>query len=139
MNIFSRLFKKKPVVEIADPVFGNLSYENGVWIYSPKSATEGFMITVDAPESGPTESQRGLFKRIHSNLPELEQRARDYLRPHVDIGVDVSDLSIYSVEIGPETQDPNDNFVLEMSDEDAAIIHRIRFSGKDTVDYELDD
>jgi hypothetical protein len=139
MSIFGSLFKKKPVVEADDPVFGHLTYEQGIWTFIPKPPTGGFMITVDAPETGPTELQRGFFQRIRSRLSEFEQRARDFMRSRVDTGVDVSRLSVYSVEIGSDTESQRELFVLEMCDKDASIIHRVSFTGTEPVDYGFDD
>src|SRR5262245_45757597 len=137
MSIFS-LFKKKPVIAADDPVFGHIALEHGIWTFIPNPPTEGFMITVDAPESGPSQLQRDFFQKVRASLTEFEQRARDFMRSRVESGVEVSRLSVYSVEIGSEEETRQQRFVLEMSDEEAIVIHRVSFSGSEAVDYGYD-
>src|SRR4051794_40654436 len=128
MSIFGSLFKKNPVVSADDPVFGRITFEQGIWTFIPNPPTEGFMITVDAPESGPSQLQRDFFQKIRVSLSEFEQRARDFMRSRVDPGVDVSRLSVYSVEVGRDVESRQQRFVLEMSDAEAIVIHRVSFS-----------
>jgi hypothetical protein len=96
------------------------------------------MISVAAPESGPTQSQRSHFQKISSELSKFEQRARDFMRSRVDQEVDVSSLSVYAVEIGNDDQSRRESFVLEMCDENAHIIHRVSFVGSEPQDYGFD-
>jgi len=139
MSILDRLFKKKPAIELGDPVFGRISFDKGIWTFIPIPPTEGFMITIDAPEAGPTQEQRTFFEQVRSRLSEFEQRARDYMRSRVDDGVDVSRLSTYSVEIGSAEDTERREFVLELSDSDAIVIHRVSFRGDEAVEYGFDD
>jgi hypothetical protein len=139
MNLFEKWLNKRPAVEADDAVFGHITYEHGIWTFVPKSPAEGFMIMVDAPESGPSEAQRGVFLKIRVSLSDFERRARDYLQSRVDPGIDVSRLSVYSVEIGNDDESLRESFVLEMTDEDASIIHRVTFAGCEPVGYEFDD
>jgi hypothetical protein len=97
------------------------------------------MITVDAPDTGPTPEQRAFFQHVRSRLAEFEQRGRDYMRSRVDDGVDVSRLSTYSVEIGSAEDTGRREFVLEMSDSDAIVIHRVTFRADEAVDYGFND
>ncbi len=139
MSFFDSLFKKKPIIAADDPVFGPITFEQGIWTFIPKPPTEGFMITVDAPETGPTQLQRDFFQKLCSRLPQFEPRARDFMRSRVDAGVDVSRLSVYSVGIGSDAESRRESFVLEMSDEEAIIIHRVSFAGSEPVDFGFDD
>ena len=138
MSIFDGLFKKKQV-ELDDPVFGHLTFDHGVWTSIPTPPTSGFMITVAAPEVGPTAEQRSFFQHIRSLLPDLQKQARDYMQSRVDQSVDVSRLSVYSVEIGSVEETGRREFVLELSDEDVIVIHRVSFRADEPVDYGFDD
>ena len=139
MSIFGSLFKKKPVVAADDTVFGHITFEQGIWTFIPNPPTEGFMITVDAPESGPSQLQRDFFQKVRAGLSDFEQRARAFMRSRVDPGVEVSSLSFYSVEFGSDDESMQQRFVLEMSDAEANIIHRVSFCGSEAVDYGYDD
>ena len=139
MSIIGRLFKRRQVLELADPVFGQIAFDQGIWTFVPKSPADGFMITVDAPETGPTAEQRAIFGQFRARVGEFEQRARDYMRPRVDDAVDVSRLSTYSVEIGSGQDTPPQGFVLELSDADGIVIHRVAFRAGEAVDYGCDD
>jgi hypothetical protein len=138
MSVFT-LFRKKAIIRADDPAFGHITFERGIWAFIPSPQTEGFMITVDAPESGPSQLQRDFFQNIRARLSEFEQHARDFMRSRVDTGVEVSRLSVYSVAVGNEEETRQRRFVLEMSDPDAHVIHRVTFSGNDAVDYGYDD
>jgi hypothetical protein len=138
MGIFGRLFKKKPEIELDDPVFGHLAFDQGIWTFIP-CADEGLMVTVAAPGTGPTAGQRDLFQRIRARLADFERRARDYMRSRVDETVDVARLSVYSVEIGSAEETGRREFVLELSDADAFVIHRVSFRGDEAVGYTFDD
>ena len=129
MSIFGSLFKKKPVIAADDPVFGHITFEQAIWTFIPNPPTEGFMITVDAPESGPSQLQRDFFQKVRASLPDFEQRARDCMRSRADAGVEVSSLSVYSVEIGCDDESRQQRFVF----------HRVSFSGSEPVDYGYDD
>ncbi len=97
------------------------------------------MITINAPETGPAQEQRIFFQHVRSHLGEFEQRAKEYMRSRVAGGVNVKQLATYSVEIGNEADIARREFVLELSDPDAIIIHRVTFRGDETVDYGFDD
>ncbi len=139
MGLFSNLFKKMPAIERQDAVFGSITYDQGIWTFLPKQPGGWFMIGVDAPESGPSDQQRSLFSRVRSELPDYERRARDFMRPQVERSVDVSRLSTYSVQIGNDEETKEEQFVLELSDHDASIIHRVSFKSGQPIDYGFDD
>jgi hypothetical protein len=139
MGLFGSLFKKKPVVAIDDPVFGHITFDQGIWTFIPDPPNDGFMITVDAPDSGPSQVQRDFFQTVRAGLPEFEQRARDFMRSRIDEGLQVSTLSVYSVEVGRDDECQQRSFVLEMSDSDAIVIHRVSFSGSEPIEYTYDD
>jgi len=139
MSFFGDLFKKKPPVEVHDPAFGCLSFTNGMWSFIPTTPGTGFMITVDAQEAGPTEGQRDLFQRIRSSLPKFECQARDFVQLRLGQTVDATQLSVYSVAIGNDDETAGQQFVLELSDDDATVVHRIRFRAGEPVDYGFDD
>jgi hypothetical protein len=138
MSFLSSLFKKKPEIAADDPVFGHITHEQGVWTFVPNPPTGVFMITVAAPESGPSQLQRDFFQKLRASLSEFEQRARDFMRSRVESGVEVYRLSVYSIEIGSEEETRQERFVLEMSDEEAIVVHRVTFSGSEPADYGYD-
>jgi hypothetical protein len=139
MNFFGNLFKKKPPVELHDPVFGCLTFSKGIWAFMPKTPGAEFMVTVDAPKTGPTDRQRDFFDRIRSSLSEFEGQARNFMRSRVDESVDATRLSVYSVEIGSDDETGREQFVLELSDDDAIVVHRVLFRAGEPVDYGFDD
>ena len=139
MRFLRWLFRREPVIETNDPVLGYLTYEGGIWAFIPTDSTPGVMITVDAPEAGPSDRQRDFFERIKASLTEFEQRARLVIQSSSEENIDASCLSVYSIEIGSDTQCQLETFVLEMSDENAFVIHRVRFSGSDACYDGFDD
>jgi len=139
MRLFGRLFRKKPLVEAHDPVFGRITFEHGLWTFIPAPHAEGFMIAVDAPESGPSQSQREFFQAVRANLSAFEQRAREFIRSRADSSVDACALAVYSVEVGSDDEVKQARFVLEMSDAAAVVVHRVSFVGDEPVSYGYDD
>ena len=139
MSWFSDLFKQKQVVSLADAVFGPIMFEHGIWTFLPKKPEDGFLIGVDAPEAGPSAKQRNFFKQVRSELHAYEQKAREYMASRVDSSVKVASLSTYSVQIGDEVATQREEFVLELSDENAFIVHRVSFRAGQPVDYGFDD
>lgn len=65
----------KPPVQIVDPVFGNLTLRNGVWIgkVSFPETTRPVGIDIDADKHGPTDCHRDLFRELTSRYPALRQ------------------------------------------------------------------
>jgi hypothetical protein len=137
MTFLAKLFKNEPVIAAEDPVFGHITFERGIGVQIPNPPTAAFMITVDAQESGPR-LQQDFFQMIRGRLSEFEQCARDFMRSRVEPSVDVSQLSAYSIEIGSEGETRQHRFVLEMSDEQADIVHRVSFMGDAPVGYGCD-
>jgi len=139
MGLFGNLFNKKPVLALQDPVFGPVTYDQGIWTFLPKKPEDGFMIGIDAPASGPSNQQRLFFGRVRSELLAFERRARDYMRSRVEASVDVSRLSTYSVQVGSDEETQREEFVLELSDQDAFVVHRVSFQAGQPTDYGFDD
>ncbi len=139
MGFLGNLLKKKPLPRLSDPVFGPLVHDQGFWTFVPENPGDGFMILVEAPEAGPTAAQRAFFLDIRSRLADLEQRARDFLRSHAEKTIDPSRLSVYAVEIGGGEETKRQEFVLELSDNDAFVIHRVSFRAGEPVDHGTDD
>jgi hypothetical protein len=139
MSLFGKLFGKKEVPRICDPVFGQLTYERGTWSYVPKRPEAGFVVTVCAPESGPSSSQRVFFQHLGPALSALEDKARDFIRLHTKDEVDVSRLSIYALEVGTDAEIQADRFVMELSDADEIVIHRVSFESGKPTHYTYDD
>jgi hypothetical protein len=120
-------------------VFGLITFEQGIWTFLPKKPEDGFMIGVDAPEAGPTERQRAFFCQVRSELAEYERRARDYMASRVEPSVTVSQLSTYAVQLDDDEATQRGEFTLEMSDDDAFIVHRVSFRAGQPIDYGFDD
>jgi hypothetical protein len=137
MSFLDSFFKKKPVIEADDAIFGHIVYEQGIWAPLPAPPSDGFMIT-EAPESGPNQLQRDFFQKIDSELSDFEERARTFISSRIDGVIDGARLSVYSVEIGSDIDCALERFVLEMCFEDANIIHRVSFAGKEPVEYGFD-
>ena len=137
--MFHWLFRRDRLLEKEDPVFGHIAHEGGIWIFSPTHSTPGVMITVDAPEAGPSDLQRDFFQRIRASLTEFGERASVVIQSSSEEKIEAPCLSVYSIEIGSDAQCQLEKFVLEMSDENAFVIHRVRFSGPDASYDGFDD
>jgi hypothetical protein len=61
------------------------------------------------------------------------------MRSRVDGGVDVASVSVYCVELGGAEESKRGQFVLELSDSEEDLIHRVSFRGGQAVDYGCDD
>lgn len=98
------------------------------------------MIGIVAEESGPSAQQQEFFTRLRSNLNDYVRRAKDYIASRADCSaVNVSQLGIYSVQIDDDIATQREEFVLELSDKDAFIIHRVSFKQGQPVEYGFDD
>lgn len=139
MSIFNRLFRKTAGLSLDDPVFGKMTFDHGIWSHTPSSSGEEFMITVVAPEAGPTEGQRTFYRGIRARLADFEERARNFIREESAEGVDVSILSTHAVEIGDQSETEDGRFTLEMSDPNAWVVHRVEFCGDRPLLYGFDD
>lgn len=127
------------MIELKDPVFGAITYEQGVWTFLPKKLEDGYMIGIVAEEAGPSAQQRDLFTRLRSNLNDYERRANEYMASHEDCSANISQLRIYSVQIHDDAATRCGEFTLEFSDEDAFVIHRVLFRCEQPVEYGFDD
>ena len=94
------------------------------------------MVIIVAPRTGPTSVQQALFQRLEPMFAALEEQARLFIRAQVAAELDASGLVIYSLEI--ESDAENEKFVLELTDQDEAEIHRVTFKGGVPVHYTVD-
>ena len=133
MNLFKSLLGRKEPLRISDPVFGDLTREHDLWIQTLKQSGPGYMVIVDAPESGPSLTQQAFFKEVASTLPHMERDAIEFARLHAGEETDMSALSIYALEIGPDSEVDARKFVMELAGPDQVLIHRVSFeAGKPT-------
>ena len=139
MGLFDKLFGRKDAPSLSDSVFGHVAYDDGIWTHVPKRPEGGFMITVAAPQSGPSDAQRVFFAHVLQALPALEQQAKDFIGLKAEDDTDVERLSIYSLEIGTEVEVQSERFVMELSDADAIVIHRVSFESGTPIHYTHDD
>jgi len=122
-----------------DSVFGRIAFEQGVWIFIPAVGTKGFMVTIVAPASGPSDMQRDCFRQIRSRLAAFQHESLEFIQARLGASINVARLSIYSVEIGADEESRHGRFTLEFSDSDAAVIHRISFDNSRPMGYAHDD
>lgn len=140
MSIFSKIFGRKEPPTRIDPVFGIIKFENALWSHIPPQREAGFMVIIDAPESGgPSDSQRGFFQKINTELSIWIGRARQHDKEKSEAGFDVIALDVYSVIIGNEQDTLANQFTIELCDENAFKIHGVRFKGSVPVEYYCDD
>ena len=97
------------------------------------------MITVDAPESGPSSEQQTYFQHLTNALSELEHKAKDFVRTADSGQPDIEQLSVYSIEIGTDSDVESERFVIELADDDAILIHRVSFESGTPIHYTYDD
>jgi hypothetical protein len=133
------IFRKKLVTRMEDPVFGLITYEGGLWDIIPQEGGGNFMISIDAPPSGPSDLQRDFFQKVRSNLKKFQEQSFAFIVPRVGESVDIRRLHVYAVEVGTEADCSRGKFVLEFADEDANEIHRVIFDAGLPVDYGCDD
>lgn len=139
MGFLSNWFKRKRIVTLHDPVFGYITWEQGIWTFLPEKLTEGFMIEIDAPQTGPTEFQRAFFTRLRPALPEYEQRARDYIARQAEKDVDPAQLTIYAVQIENDEETAHEAFLMELADAEASVVHWVAFRAGQPEEYGCDD
>ena len=121
---------------LEDPVFGRIEFARGVWT-SMRTAKPPMLVIV-APESGPVESQRSFYRRIYASFDKLAADARRFVRASAP-EVDVSRLSPYAIDIGPESEVALGSFVIEFADEHQNEIHRVEFINGKPATYGCDD
>lgn len=139
MGLIRRLFGKRQSQTRDDPDFGSITYHCGIWTHVPDREDLGYMVTICASESGPSDKQRALFRDIRAKLTQLERAAKDFINSEARGELDAAALSVYSLEIGADDDVAADRFVLELSDADQDLIHRVSFHAGQPVAYTCDD
>ena len=136
------MFRKKQLVELDDPVFGHLAFEpmHGIdmWCHLP-SGVGDHMVLVVAPLTGPTQAQRDFYTSLRDELPSRESECKMIIAAQESPPPNLADMTIYSVEIGPEEELDAQQFVIELSDSDANEIHRVEFRNGRPETYGIDD
>jgi hypothetical protein len=122
-----------------DPEFGTITFETGFWGCHIKSGTNEFAVWIDAPESGPSELQRQFYRQMRADLAKLQERALSFIRAKAWDPVDVTQLHIYSIQIGAEEECAKKKFVIEFADDDAHNIHVVWFEAGQPYEYGCDD
>lgn len=136
MEWFRNLFRENPPT-ISDFVFGELTFEELFWVHYP-SAPDDLMVSIDAPEAGPSDLQREFHKNLREKLPLLKEIAKDYIQRELNRVMKIPRLSIYSVEICSDAEIKNQKFVLEMTDDEQDTIHRVTFESERPIHYTFD-
>jgi len=136
------MFRKKQLVELDDPVFGYLAFEpkHGIdmWCHVPIGVGD-HMVLVVAPSTGPVQEQRDFYTSLRNQMRSLESECKSFIATQPSPPLNLPDLTVYSVEIGPGEEVAANQFVIELSDRDADQIHRVEFrKGKPTA-YAMDD
>lgn len=139
MGMFSWLFKKKDVLQIADPVFGFVRFDGWGWNKDSDGSKPDFGIWIDAPASGPTDTQKVFYQRLQARLPFIKEKAIEFVRSVEYHAPDIDDLSIYSIEIQDDEKTKKEHFLVELTDATQVVIHRVSFEGNEPVDYSHDD
>jgi hypothetical protein len=134
-----RVFGNQHPSKIDDPVFGLIIHKRNIWSHIPDAETDGFMVTIDAPITGPSDMQREHFQKIQSALVTLRQQSLAFIKMKARKSVDARGLSIYSVGVGDDEDCQKERFVLEFSEENADLIHRVSFDGGQPKEYGFDD
>lgn len=141
MRIFGNLFKKAEKPTLDDPVFGHIDFESkngvGLWCHIPSASDH--MVVINAPVTGPTQAQRDFYATLRKNLPTLETACKAFIGKQDSAPANLSQMTVYAVDVGPENEIVTGQFVFELSDKDAKEIHRVGFrNGKPEV-YGVDD
>ena len=134
----SKLFRKSPVQTLSDPVFGSLERQGDSWVAIPSDPENGFMVIVEAGDSGPSIRQQRFFERTVANLTRHEAEAKSFIGPQ-NAELDLRSLEIYALVIGFEEELERGEFVIELSDKDAHEIHGIYFKWLIPSQYGIDD
>jgi hypothetical protein len=142
MKLFRKFFRKPSQPKRDDSVFGPIEFESNhgidMWIHSP-SGVDDPIIVLFAPESGPTQGQRDLYRSLKDRFPKLEAACKEFIGQQEDAPEDVSALKIYAVEIGPDEEIAEGRFTIELADAEADEINRVEFiEGKPAI-YGVDD
>jgi hypothetical protein len=142
MSIFGKLFKKNANPAVNDPVFGRIEFRPchglDMWCHIP-SVTGEHMIIVSAPLNGPTQAQREFYSALRACIAVREADCKAFVAKQDDPPANLSNMTIYSVEVGSETDITAGRFVIEISDPDAMQIHRVEFKDGQPARYGADD
>ncbi|MCX7016960.1 MAG: hypothetical protein NTW86_31105 [Candidatus Sumerlaeota bacterium] len=137
-RLLSRFFAK-PRLTKNDPIFGQIEYERGVWAHVPQPDEKGFMVTIYALETGPSDMQRQFFEKLLTRLSDVEREAKEFMLLETRGNVDASSLDVYAIEVGGEAEVAFAWFAVELTDSQADEIHRVEFRGNRPVSYGIDD
>lgn len=130
--------RRKPKKTRDDPVFGRIEFEDGIWSSVPAEPLD-FLMAIDAPETGPTESQRAFYLALRRELPCRVAECKAFISTHADAPSNLSGMTVYSVEIGSDEALERGQFVMELSDDQANEIHRVEFKNRKPKTYAVDD
>ena len=125
-----------------DAVFGQIEFESmqdfGMWCHIPTSET-GHMITIVAPASGPTQTQRDFYTQLQKNLAAHATEAKTFISSQPNAPANFSKLTIYCVAVGEDVELSSGQFAIELSDENADEIHVVEFHNGKPAYYSVDD
>jgi hypothetical protein len=142
MNMSGKLFKKPGNPTLDDSVFGQIEFTSthgvDMWCHVP-SESSGHMILIDAPLAGPTAAQRTFYSRLCAGLADRAAECKAFIALQRSPPKNISGMTVYSVEIGPDNEIASGKFVIELSDADAIEIHRVEFKGGKPETYGVDD
>jgi hypothetical protein len=142
MSLFRQLFKKVSKRTLQDPAFGSIEFDPShgmdMWCHIPTESGD-HMIVIDAPITGPTQIQQDFYSSLKANLPMRLLESKTFIATQDEVPANLSEMTIYSVAIGPESDLSAGRFTIEISDSEANQIHRVEFnSGKPEL-YGIDD
>ena len=131
MKNLSKLFRKKQKIQINDPVFGlleNEQYKNKISIWSQIDIEQnGFFVSIEAPLTGPSQSQREFYIKLKPTITEREIECKKFIRLQPDAPDNIENLSIYSIFIGPDEELNKGQFTIELADDDAFEINYVEY------------
>jgi hypothetical protein len=133
------IFGKRIVLRMQDPEFGTIKFERWCWASTKLPGANEFAVSVEAPESGPSELQRQFYRDLRADLAKYKERGLVYVKARTHIPVDVTQLHIYSIQIGTEEECRKEKFVIEFADDDAHYIHVVWFEAGQPYEYGCDD
>ena len=139
MGLIDKLFGRGNKLSTSDPVFGNLTYDSGIWTHLPTPPGGDCMITIDAPQPGPSDTQRAFYQYVRQSIAMLIQRAIAFVALESSNEVGVHDLRLYSIEMGTDTETRAERFVMELADGEASVVHRVSFESGVPSFYACDD
>ena len=121
VGILKKIFTKNKKIERDDPVFGHVEYERShgvdMWLHAP-SDDKDHMIVVFASATGPSQAQRDFYDSLRRDIVSLESSCKEFISRQQDPPANLSDMMIYSVEIGDDSELENGQFVIELSDQE---------------------